>query len=356
MSLAAVELAGVDSATFYTQLEFAFARAAAAADGPSTHCLRLGPGELQLHFAETELARRLLLPFAHLISSNSASPAFRFSVSIFAGTSGARLPPAPWSRADYDVRGWVAGFNDARWHTLIDPTRGILRVADRKMQRGVCFFPSLDEALRIGYTTPLISLLGGFFRDLPLSFVHAGAVGFSSGGVLITGRGGAGKSTTVAACVAAELGLAGDDLVLVDFAAQPAVYSVLETIKLDPAALNLLPALRPHATGTETLPCEKHVVWVRRAFADSLLPRFPLRAVLVPAISGQVDSQLSPMSPAEALRHLAPSTLQLLPGGDAQLFAKLGSLVRALPCFRLEAGTDLCQPPRLVRQLIERLS
>jgi hypothetical protein len=186
--------------------------------------------------------------------------------------------------------------------------------------------------------------------------VHAGAVGSPSGGVLLAGKGGAGKSTTVAACLRAGLGVAGDDLVLVELGERPAVHSLLETLKLEPAALALLPELGAYATGTESLPCAKHVVWTRRVAKTALLASFPLRAVLVPAIVARPTSQLLPMPAAEALRSLAPSTLQLLPGGEAEAFAKMAALLRQLPCFRLEAGSDLTQLPRLIRALLGKLS
>lgn len=333
-------------AALFAQLQACFA--AAAAGRQQTVHLRLGLGELVLHVATPELLARLLPPLAHLRCTPAAAPPFRLTVSIFADT---QLPPAPWHKSDYDARGLVEGWNDARWHTILDPTRGILRLLDRATHRGICFFPSSEAAHELGFTTPLLSLVAGFFRDLPLQLVHAGAVGNSRGGVLIAGKGGAGKSTTVAACLAAQkttgLQMAGDDLVLVELAPAPRVFSLLSTVKLEPEAhlLGLDLAAQP-TREHETLPRHRHIF-----FADPA-PQLPLSAILVPAITGRPHSQLLPISPAEALRSLAPSTLQLLPEVGGAAFTKLAALVRVLPCYRLAAGTDLSQLAHCIAALI----
>src|SRR5436190_545935 len=50
---------------------------------------------------------------------------------------------------------------------------------------------------------PLLRLLHWWLADQPWQLVHGAAVGAAAGGVLVTGVGGAGKSTTALACVSA---------------------------------------------------------------------------------------------------------------------------------------------------------
>lgn len=348
---------------FFTQVEARFAQAASR--GEVSQLLRIGPGELQLRFAGADLAKRMLPAFSHLAidasGANGANdsrraPTFRLSLAIFDGErSGVSLPRAPWTRGDYDVRGIIAGWNDLRWHTVIDPSRGGLRMLDRENRRAVCFFPSAEAALQQGFTTPLIGILAAFCRDLPLQIVHAGAVGSAAGGVLISGKGGAGKSTTVAACLDGGLDVAGDDLVLVELGAAPRIHSLLSTLKLEPSALARLPRLNRLAAGSEVLPREKHLLWASRAGRQALQRELPFSAILLPHVTMQPHSELHPISPAEALRSLAPSTLQLLPGSDSESFAKLARLVRRLPCYRLDAGTELDKLARLIAALCEKL-
>jgi hypothetical protein len=350
-------LPGVNPAAFFARLSSCYA--AAASDEKIVH-LRLGPGELVMRFQSAALGARMLPPLLHLGPQLArvpvAAPPFRLTLSIFAD---ARLPPAPWRKSDYDARGLIDGYNDARWHTILDPTRGVLRMLDRATGHGICYFPSADEALAQGFTTPLLSAVAGFLREKPLQIVHAGAVGTAAAGVLIGGPGGAGKSTTVAACLTAARGLqmAGDDLVLVELAPRPRVFSLLSTLKLEPAALCSVwpelvegPATSLRPSETESLPRARRVL-----FAD-VAPLLPLSAIVIPAICGRPRSEVVSISPAEALRSLAPSTMQLLPEAGGAAFTKLAALVRALPCYRLVAGTDLTQLGDCLAALIGRLS
>ncbi len=246
-----------DPEAFFERVLAAFDEAVRLAGGSLERTFRVGPGVLKLLFAGEELADSVAPPFEPLEVMRDAPAAWRLTISLFHGANGrVRLPRAPWSAGDYDGRGEITGFNNARWQTILDPARGGLRMLDRQMSRGAYFVPSAAEVPSQGWTMPLCSLIGGWVRDLPLQLIHAGAVGTARGGVLITGKGGSGKSTTAAACLGSGLGLAGDDLVLVDMAGDLVVHSLLSTVKLEPSALARLPYLEKgtgHLFGANTL-------------------------------------------------------------------------------------------------------
>ena len=62
--------------------------------------------------------------------------------------------------------------------------------------------------------------------------VHAAAVGTDEGALLITGRGGVGKSTTALACLEAGMQFLGDDYVVVGLDPEPQVYRLYGSAKL----------------------------------------------------------------------------------------------------------------------------
>ncbi len=313
--------------------------------------VRVGPALFELRFASASLADRVLPAFAHrTVAAETDAP--RLIVELFDGCDGRLvLPPAPWSPADYDGRGEVKGFNDARWLTVLDVTGNGLRMLDRRTAHGVCFFPSAALVPPQGWTIPVVGLVAAMGRGRE-QVVHAAAVGTETGGVLVTGRSGSGKSTTTAACLTGGLRTAGDDLVLVAWEDAPVAHSLVSTMKLDPATLARFPELAELADGTETVGQEKRVLWLGRGARERLADRLPLRAILVPRVSGARDSRLVPASPADVLRDMAPSTLFVLPGAGAEGFRKMAELTRRLPCFRLECGNDLAQLPELVRGLV----
>ena len=62
--------------------------------------------------------------------------------------------------------------------------------------------------------------------------VHAASVGSSTGGALLIGKGGSGKSTAALACLSSSLMYAGDDYCLVTAEPSPAAYCLYNTAKL----------------------------------------------------------------------------------------------------------------------------
>src|SRR4051794_7273185 len=73
--------------------------------------------------------------------------------------------------------------------------------------------------------------------------LHAAAVGTEQGGVVITGRGGVGKSTAALLCLEAGLAYLGDDYVVVALEPQPMAYSLYCTAKLDDGQAAHFPGL-----------------------------------------------------------------------------------------------------------------
>ena len=86
---------------------------------------------------------------------------------------------------------------------------------------------------------------------------------------------------------------------------------------------------------------------------ERLVDGFELAAVVLPRVTGRSGSRLEPASPAAALRVIAPTTSFHLPGYGREVFAKVTALVRALPCYRLDAGTDLEELAATVASLVE---
>lgn len=87
--------------------------------------------------------------------------------------------------------------------------------------------------------------------------------------------------------------------------------------------------------------------------SDSL--RLPLRAILVPRISGRPETTIEPSTPMAALRALAPSTLLQLPGEGRETMTRLSTLVRRVPIYTLNAGTDMRGIAQCVEGLLQQL-
>jgi hypothetical protein len=87
------------------------------------------------------------------------------------------------------------------------------------------------------------------------------------------------------------------------------------------------------------------VFWVTPA------ARAALRAIVVPAITGDAAATTEPIPPAVALRAAAPSTLFQLPGSGGETLARVAALVRRFPCYRLRLGVR-ADVPRALEALL----
>jgi hypothetical protein len=330
---------------------------AALAEGPEERCLlRIGGADVCLRFASEGLASALIPALAHLTVPAIASPSL--TVCLWDGRSTAiRMPRPPWKPDDYisrgDIRGWGSDVRAA-----YNLGAGVLSLFDP--ERGVAVFWVNDAGSLPTYerSAPLRTILGWFLRTHGCELLHAGAVGYRSGGVLLAGRSGRGKSTTALSCLVSggkPLLYAGDDYVAVNPDPAPSLYSVYNSGKLDLAhARSQLPDLVPLVSNPAAGPQEKGLLFVHQHFPQRIVTGFPLRAVLLPEVGGEGGrSALREISPLAVLRELAPTTMSQMPGTDQGTFRALVSLVRRVPCYQLAIGPDLGSAQEQIRTLLE---
>jgi hypothetical protein len=98
---------------------------------------------------------------------------------------------------------------------------------------------------------------------------------------------------------------------------------------------------------------DKPVVFVNEVFPGRVVSKLPLRAIVLPAVSSVAETRVRRAAPSEALRGLAPTTLFQLAEFQARSFATMASIVRSVPCFHLELGTDLRRIPPAIMGLLE---
>ena len=98
------------------------------------------------------------------------------------------------------------------------------------------------------------------------------------------------------------------------------------------------------------------LIFLQQHFPESVQTKMTLKAIFVPEISGQPNTTIEPISPAVALRALAPSTLVQLAANKRVAFQSLGQLVRRLPCYRLSLGTNVEAIPAVVAHFLANSS
>ena len=343
---------GVTPEEFFSAVSARF-DAATHSTGAIGKRFRIGDQVALFRFAGSALEVLLTPALEHLEAPPDAQPALEIRL-FDTHSTGVPPPPPPWDADSYGIRGEIAGFNDARIRTVYQPGSDILLMLDRQRCEALYWVSDHRKVPYWERSFPCRTIFHWWFEDLPLQPVHAAAVGVPEGGVLITGASGSGKSTSALACLDSELQFAGDDYVLVSHSPSPHVYSLYATAKVEVENLARFPQLRDAVSNAGRLESEKALVFMREFAPRKLCAGFPIRAILVSRVTGRRDTQLRRSTAAEGFRALAPTTLSHLPGAEREAFAKISALARAVPVYRLEAGTDLAQIPRVILDLLTK--
>jgi hypothetical protein len=156
------------------------------------------------------------------------------------------------------------------------------------------------------------------------------------------------------------MGYAGDDYVLVDLEPRPTAFRLYDTAKVDAPSFALLPhltrapAIADVAWASEAGRADgaKVVLDVKRYAPDALRERIPLTAVVLPQLS-EGPTIVQRVGAARALRALAPSTILQHARESAGGLALMAALVRRVPCYALELGSDIAAVPAAIRSVLE---
>ena len=348
----------------YFQLVYEGFQRAAQGAGLIEYFYTIGSYTLCLRFAGLGLIPQIAPALSHLATEPTANPDLTICLWDSAST-GTQLPLLIGSLVDLIRLHWmdhlgprkeIKAYDGDRIRTNFHIGPNILSVLDRQ-QNLACYW--IEDAQDIPYWekgSPLQTILNWWTTDHQHQYIHAGAVGTPTGGVLLAGKGGSGKSSTALACIDSPLVYASDDYCLVSTDPKPYVYSLYNTAKLKGQAdLERFPNLAPLVNNVDRMGLEKAMLFLHKHYPEKIVSGFPIKAVLIPQVTGKLDTHLRPTTAGAALRALAPSTIFQLAGSGQTAFQLMSSLVKQVPCYALELGTDMAQIPDVILRLLSQI-
>ena len=347
--------AGIDPAvTAFSRAMLDFAE---DATGPPSRELRYHLGGLTVAL-ETNgplYEERLTRALRH--AEAPPEPKQEAAVRVFAVDAGARdsmRPPGwpfPYSDRRHLERLHVTAERDV-YVTFNEDTR-TWHVFERGSRRAAIWTQDASCLPDWEHAFPMRTLLNWLYAPSPSTLAHAAVVGDGAYGVLLAGAGGSGKSTTTAACLDLGLETCGDDFVAVTCGEKPRAHSLFDTIKLDERSLEWFPDLKAHVANPDTARETKARIHLREARPSLLMASCEVRALVVPRLVPGDRTRIQPLSKAVALRALAPTTLFLVRGTEAETAAKLATLVRRLPTYELLIGGEPAEAAAAIRSLLD---
>ncbi|MFT6287267.1 MAG: hypothetical protein ACJA09_002021 [Alcanivorax sp.] len=340
---------------FFNAAHSTFVNAARNTGGTVDYDFFIGGQHVRFCCAGERWAEKLLPALEHLRcdSEDKADISVDLTVCLWDDRStGTTMPDTPWSTEDHIERGEIRGFNTTRFCTGFNPRAAMLTMLDLDSDLALCWMRNLDELPSFEQATPITAIFHWFLRSKSMHLVHAAAVGVPGCGLLLAGRGGAGKSSTALSCLQAGMLYLSDDFCAVSHHPTPTVHSLYSSGRLHPDGLARLPQLDPWIENRTELDHEKGLFFVNRRAPEQVRPELPLRAILVPTIVSRPDSSIETTPPGVGFRALLATTIRSFAGIDDSGIAYIAELTRRVPSFNLYAGSD----PRYLTECVEEFA
>jgi hypothetical protein len=322
--------------------------------GPAQSDYRVAGHGIRLNFPNRNLASRLTPALAHL-----QSPSFpaELEIRIWDEASACSpIPAPPWSWENNMSRGEIGGYDSAAFRIWFHIDSGLLSMVDLENNQALVWIRDAHRLPAYEIAAPLRMILQAWLRQRGKHLIHAAAVGTSSGGVILAGAGGSGKSTTSLACLASGLAFIGDDYCLLSVDPVPRAHSIYSSAKLSPGMLNRFPRLLPAVNQAHDPAEDKALLLLHEHFSRQLVGELPIRALLIPRVSNRPETTLCEAPALDGIRALAPSTMQQIAGPDASAWRAVTTLAKQVPSYRIDVGSRLESIPEVVGELLERLS
>jgi len=341
-----------------------FTRALTSNGKPVKKHFTLCGSTIELIFANERLLPYITPALEHLSIVTDENPTIKICVWDDV-TIDIDMPAPPWFghavqtnsgniEGVYTHRGDIRGFNNKRIQAAFNWSANALSMYDRKKATGYDWTKDARDLPAYETSAPLRTILNWWLEERGFPFAHGAAVGTRHGGVLIAGKGGSGKSTAALACLNSGLLYISDDYCVVCAEPAPTVYSVFSSAKVDPGNIFRVGHIAPTRIKTGNVHDDKDVFFLHPQFAGQIAASLPLRAILLPRITGKADSALLPAPSTDCVKALTLSTMCQFPGAGKKAVDIFLKLAKALPGYYLDFGTDVTQVPKLISNLLEK--
>ena len=325
---------------FFDELRDTWRRAAEAAGDVKLRRYRLAGTALELRFAGPALVDPLTRALEHLATPSPADD----PLVVWAWESkstGTTMPHTPWNADDYREYGKIRGFFDERFQSVFQWGSHSLVILDIERSEAVYWVRDAGQIPYFERAAPLRLVLHGWLRSKGIEIVHAAAVGSGDGCVLLVGKAGSGKSWTALAAASSGLQVLADDYCLVSPGTPARISSVYNAAKTHADALDRLPFLGEMVSNPGRPDDDKAVYFLHEHMPDRLLLEADLQAIVIPRRTTAAGAALSLAPRGAALAALAPSTILQLPAAGAETLERLTELVRNVPTYFLDVGSEL---------------
>jgi hypothetical protein len=205
------------------------------------------------------------------------------------------------------------------------------------------------------HASPLRTLFHWWMEKNECQLLHASAVGTDNGAILITGKGGIGKSTTALSCLQSGLFYLADDYLVVRLEPDPLIYSLYCTAKLNADHIVNFPDFSRFVKNMEKLDQEKAVMFLHPHLGNQIVSEMPLKAIVTPKVVDADNTIIIPGERWTIQRAMSFTTMSQLPYVGHHTNDFISKLSSTLPIYSIELGRDLKKIPVAVSDFLDDL-
>lgn len=227
---------------------------------------------------------------------------------------------------------------------------------DRRERRIVGCVGQSDRRSLYEEGRPLELLLTVWARDQGAEVVHSAAVSYDGYGALLVGKTGSGKSTLAAGCLVEGLDFLNDDkVVLTKDGSVHTAHGLNSSLHLTGETIDRFPSLAAYALKPGYITDDKYRIRLGDRARDCLRASMRVGCVIAPLVTQDRVTSHRPISPADALKALAVSTMTGLPTSIQDSLDRLGDVAGSVPAFEIRVGRD-DRAPALVASILAEVS
>jgi hypothetical protein len=331
----------------------AFHEARAQSDSSITRSYSIAGRTINFHFAGHALVSLIDSALSHL-ATNSQCPPHRTICLWDRASTGTPIPPLQRTMHGRIAPEQLRGNTFRRIRTAFQEDYGALSLLDTERDLALFHVPSAEHLPIHERAAPVRIILHWCIESSSVQLIHAGAVGTSHGGIVLAGKGGAGKSTTALTCLERGMQYVGDDYIAIDATHVHFAWSLYSTAKLNNDSVCRLPRLAASISNPNRPAADKALVFLADRYRNQIVDGFPIKAIVLPQVTDQLESEVVRVSGAASLVALAPGSIFYLPDAGAQAFHTISTFVKEVPSYALRIGKNGANIPDLLADLLHR--
>lgn len=309
----------------------------------STRSFQLGPFSFCLQFSSFLLEEKLTKAFEHLPGREQGE----MKIGVWDTT----LPQGKLPRLDWDtIEGnGYRGHWDPPFYFHYFETIQALSVFNVEKGRGFYVVRQGEDLPWWVSGSPLQGILHPWLQSENAQLVHTGAISHKGKALLLAGKGGSGKSTTVLSCLREGFDYIGEDYSVIVPGEEPYVLSVYQSAKLAIHTRSLFPEYERFVVNCKEAAKEKGLIYYGEIFPDQILLSSPLCAVV--SLEVGEETVLKQGSLHQSLKSLLMSTVAQLPFGHEKTLPLLKQALCFAQHYHLTLGPDRKKNVEVIRSL-----